>query len=206
VLWLLDTRSQSSCVSRNSPDFIQTNRAHYVMLAEATKGQLTCDDIRWNSRYSFVHYDQAGDLLARVPGCKLSDYELLVALAYGERPFAKYLRHRDRDWSARLQRRELPSNPGCENGRASRVAAGRLRQPSRQMWAAGANPPRRCATTHGGPTRGLSGLKRRRLLGRGRENYGYASDGTLLDCEKRSFSNLNFYYPWAWGTPRAVNV
>ncbi|MEA3214388.1 MAG: hypothetical protein QOJ19_544 [Acidimicrobiia bacterium] len=93
VLWLLDTHPQPLfCADiANRPDFIQTNRAYYVMLAEAAKGQLTCDDIRWNSRYGFVHYDQAGDLLPRVPGCQLDDYEFLVVLAYGERPFTNRL-------------------------------------------------------------------------------------------------------------------
>lgn len=209
VHWLLDARLATSpsaqCLpvrfpgERNSDGFIGTSRAYYVMLAEATSGQLTCADIRWNAQYGLVHYDQAGDLLARVAGCQLSEYERLVVLAYGEH-------HSDP---------QTPLNPinvdgvlSCSDvnfdlahGFITPEQAGWLRDvftsrfircgPSTQPPAGAAQPPA------GGQ---LVDYRVARSSGcwNEQEKYAYSDDGTILRCNLNLISANAMRFAWTW--------
>ena len=47
----------------------------------ASRGQLACQDVEWNSAYGRINYGEAFGLWERIPGCKLSTYARLVALS-----------------------------------------------------------------------------------------------------------------------------
>lgn len=51
------------------------------MLALGARGQLTCADVDWNAAAGYLNWSQAAEVLALTPGCALSGYATLVAIA-----------------------------------------------------------------------------------------------------------------------------
>jgi hypothetical protein len=83
VRWLAESglRCPDNTVDREGVPSEQ----YVVMSALAQRGELTCEDVRWNTDYGYLTWSAAISLAGSVPDCTLSRYQLMVALAAGQR-------------------------------------------------------------------------------------------------------------------------